>query len=49
MFVYTKILLKIFDIKINIINFAVLINQSPKLKYNELHRILRKAGMIELD
>lgn len=44
-----KIPLKYFDIKNNIINFVVLINQRPKMKYKELHKILRKAGMIELD
>lgn len=40
---------KYFDIKINIIKFVLLINQRPKMKYKELHKILRKAGMIELD
>lgn len=42
-----KFLRKYFDIKINILNFASLINQRPKMKYKELHKILRKAGMIE--
>lgn len=37
------------DININIFNFVSLINQMAKMKYKELHRILRKAGMIELD
>ena len=41
-------MLKNFDIKNNIINFVVLINQRTKMKYKELHKILRKAGMIEL-
>lgn len=36
------------DININIINFEVLINQRAIMKYKELHRILKKAGMIEL-
>lgn len=38
---------KYFDIKINIINFVSLINQRLEMKYSELHKILRKAGMIE--
>jgi len=37
-----------FDIKNNIINFGVLINQRSEIKYKELHKILRNAGMIEL-
>ena len=38
-----------FDIKNNIVNFALLISPRPEMKYKELHKILWKGGMIELD
>lgn len=38
-----KIISFLFDIKNNIIIFVSLIKQN-KMKYNELHRILKKAG-----
>ena len=39
---------KYFAIKNKSINFAVSINQRKKMKYNELHKQLRKIGCYEL-